>query len=135
VSKAIKHQGSKDDIILEDKDEIVIPAMSAAISVSGAVIQPSSLVYIECKKAKDYVKMVGGYSRDADKDAIYVIKANGMVVSSEKAKLGPGDLIIVPTKIMVERVTDRWGQIIGAVKFAVTTLAMVYTIKLIAERI
>lgn len=79
--------------------------------------------------------MVGGYSRDADEDAIYVIKANGMVVSSEKAKLGPGDLIIVPTKIMVEKVTDRWGQIIGAVKFAITTLAMVYTIKLIAEQI
>ncbi len=135
VSRAIKHPGSKDDIILEDKDEIVIPAMSAAISVSGAVIQPSSLVYIEGKKVKDYVKMVGGYSRDADEDAIYVIKANGMVVSSEKAKLGPGDLIIVPTKIMVEKVTDRWGQIIGAVKFAVTTLAMVYTIKLIADRI
>jgi len=135
VASAIKHPGSKDDIILEDKDMIEIPAISAAVSVSGAVIQPSSLVYVEGKKVKDYIKMVGGYSRDADEDAVYVIKANGMVMSGKKVNLGPGDLIIVPTKIMVEKVSDRWGQVIGAIKFTVTTLAMVYTIKLIIGEI
>jgi len=135
VAGAMQHPGSKDDIILEDRDVIEIPAISAAVSVSGAVIQPSSLVYVEGRKIKDYIKMVGGYSRDADEDAVYVIKANGMVMSGKKAKLGPGDLIIVPTKIMVEKVSDRWGQIIGAIKFTVTTLAMVYAVKLIIGEI
>jgi protein involved in polysaccharide export with SLBB domain len=135
LREAIAHPGVKDDIILQDGDAIIIPAMPATISVSGAVIQPSSLVYIKGKRVKDYIGMAGGYSRDADEDAVYVIKANGMAVREDKARLSPGDMIVVPTKVMVQKVTDRWAQVIGAVKFTVMTLATVYTIKLILGRV
>jgi len=133
VEKAINHPGIKDDIILADGDTVMIPAMPATISVSGAVIQPSSLVYIKGKSVKSYIEMVGGYSRDADKDAVYVVKANGMVVRGDKAELSPGDVIVVSTKVMVQKITDRWGQVIGAIKFVVTTAATVITIALILD--
>jgi hypothetical protein len=120
---------------MEDGDRIVIPSMPFTVSVSGAVIQPSSLVYIRGKKVKDYIKMVGGYSRDADEEAVYTVKANGMVIRGDKATLHPGDMIVVPTKVTVQKITDRWGQVIGALKFTVTTLATVYTIRLILGRI
>ena len=113
----------------------MIPVVPATISVSGAVIQPLSLVYMSGKSAKDYIEMVGGYARDADTDAVYVIKANGIVARGDKTKLSPGDMIVVSTKVMVEKVTDRWGQVIGGLKFVVTTLAMAYTIKLILEQV
>lgn len=96
-------------------------------------MQPSSITYIPGKKIKYYIEMVGGYARDADKDAVYVIKANGLVIRGGKTKLLPGDVIVIPTKVIVQKVTDRLGQIIGVVKFAVTTAAMVYTIRLIVK--
>jgi polysaccharide export outer membrane protein len=135
LREAIDNQGGKDDIIMEDGDRIVIPSMPFTVSISGAVIQPSSLVYIKGKKVKDYIKMVGGYSRDADEEAVYTVKANGIVISGDKATLHPGDMIVVPTKVTVQKITDRWGQVIGALKFTVTTLATVYTIRLILGRI
>ena len=79
--------------------------------------------------------MVGGYSRDADSEDVYVVKANGMVISADKAKLSPGDIIVVPTKVMVQKVTDRWAQVMGLIKFTVTTAAMVYSIRLIVKNI
>jgi len=136
IKEAIGDPGKKDDIALEDGDKITIPTMRNTISVTGAVIQPSSLVFVESLKPKsirDYIEMAGGFSRDADREAVYVIKANGMVVREDKAELSAGDMIIVPTKIMIQKITDRWGQVISAVKFSVTTIALVYTIRLIVE--
>ncbi|MBD3184326.1 hypothetical protein GF312_18730 [Candidatus Poribacteria bacterium] len=138
LQDAINHPGKKDDIILENGDEIVVPPMLNIISVTGAVIQPGSYVYVESiktRKPKDYIEMAGGFSRDADMEAVYVVKANGMVVREDKASLSPGDIIVVPTKIMVQKITDRWGQVITAVKFTVTTLALVVTIKLILDAV
>ena len=135
LQDAMEHPGTKNDIILEDGDIINIPAIPATISVSGAVIQPASLVYVKGKSMNKYIEMAGGYSRDADEESIYVIKANGLVVSKDKAKLSPGDMIVVPTKVIVQKVTDRWSQVMSAVKFTVTTLATVYTVRLILREI
>lgn len=135
LKEALKQPNSKDNIILEDGDMIIVPAMIPTISITGAVIQPSSIVYVQGKKLSYYIDQVGGFSKDADKDAAYVIKANGLVIKGDKAKLAPGDLIVVPTKVMVTKVTDRWGQMISLIKFTVTTIAMVYSVKIILGRI
>lgn len=131
ISSALKNPGSKDDISLNDGDIIIIPPKSSTISVTGAVIQPSSLVFDKDYKIKDYISMSGGYSTDADKNAIYVVRANGLVISGQGAKIVPGDVIVVPTKVMKQKVTDRWGQVFGIIRFAVGALAMVYAIKYI----
>jgi protein involved in polysaccharide export with SLBB domain len=131
VTNAIIDPKSKDNLILRDRDVIVIPSKSFTISIAGAVMQPSSLVYNEKYKLNDYVKMSGGYSRDADIKAVYVVKANGKVVKSENEKLAPGDIIVVPTKVMVQKVTDRWGQVLGVIKFGLGAFAMLYAVKLI----
>ncbi len=135
LKEVLRQPNSGDNIILEDGDTIVIPAMIPTISITGAVIQPSSLVYIQGKKLSHYINQAGGFSKDADRDAVYVIKANGLVIKGDKAKLAPGDLIVVPTKVMVSKVTDRWGQMISLIKFTVTTIAMVYSVKIILGRI
>jgi protein involved in polysaccharide export with SLBB domain len=135
INKALTNSGTKDDIVLKDGDVIMIPTMPASVSVTGAVVQPSSILYIQGKSLNEYLEMTGGYSSDADEKAVYVVKANGMVIKGNKAKIAPGDLIVVPTKVMVQKVTDRWGQIIGMLKFAVGTIATLYTVKLIIGRI
>ena len=94
-----------------------------------------SLVYIKGKNAQDYIEMAGGYAIDADREAVYVVKANGMVKRGNKANLTPGDVIVVPTKVMVQKVTDRWGQAMSVFRFGITTLAMVYTVRLVLEKV
>ena len=135
LREAIDQPGTANDIIVKDGDKIMIPPMPDSISIFGAVTKPTSYVYIKGKKIKDYVEMAGGYSTDANRDAVYVIKSKGIIIKGEKTRLSPGDVIVVPAKVMVQKVTDRWGQVIGAIKFAVTTVATVYTVKLILERI
>ncbi len=50
LREALRQPNSRDDIVLEDGDTILIPAMIPTISITGAVIQPSSIVYAQGKK-------------------------------------------------------------------------------------
>ncbi|MGB9597101.1 MAG: SLBB domain-containing protein, partial [Candidatus Poribacteria bacterium] len=135
VNKALAIPGSKDDIILEDGDTILIPPMLSTVTVSGAVVQPSSLTYIKGKKLKHYITDVGGYAKDADIKSVYVVKANGMVVKGEDAKIAPGDIIIVPTKVIVQKVTDRWGQFFSVIRFSIGAFVTLYMIKILVDRL
>jgi protein involved in polysaccharide export with SLBB domain len=101
-----KMKGSKDDIELEDGDSITIPPIPKIINVVGEVYSPSSLVYYENEKVGDYINKLGGYTRNADRANIYILRANGFVISREQKgndiialRLNPGDSIIVPQRI------------------------------------
>ena len=131
LKKAIDEPGSINDIILKDGDDIMIPAKLNSISVTGALFKQLSHVYIKDMKINDYILMAGGYSIDADKKSVYVVRAEGVVIKGDKTQLAPGDVIVVPSKVMVEKISDRWGQTIGVIRFMVITLATVYVIKLI----
>ncbi len=97
-----KFEKSKSNIELEDKDWLQIPAISKVVMVVGEVYNPSSVVYDPDRKGGDYLRMVGGVTRNADKGEIYVIRADGSVLSRKdgvnvlSTKLFPGDAIIVP---------------------------------------
>jgi len=59
-------------------------------------------MYEEGKGAMYYVNCVGGFSEDADKKALYVIGASGIVRSS-RGKIREGDTIVVPPKLKTPR--------------------------------
>jgi polysaccharide export outer membrane protein len=120
-----KLKNSSYNILLEDGDKIYIPKKPSSILIFGEVYNPSALVYQKNMTVRDYIAMSGGFTKDADKKNVFVIKADGSVVSSENLggrtfdwnssenrielgsnsvldyKLNPGDAIIVPTKIHV----------------------------------
>ena len=98
---------SEYDLILEDGDELYIPARPSTISVVGQVFNPSDIVYQEALKVSDYLDITGGTTRDADEDFITVIKADGTVVRTTglfsnvySMRLDPGDSIVVPEKLV-----------------------------------
>lgn len=135
LEKAIKFPGSEYDITLKQGDEITVSTKPISVTVIGAVINPISLVYREDTAIDDYIKMTGGYTNDADKKAVYVIRANGIATHrKELTKILPGDLIVVPTKVMVEEVTDRWGQFVSVIKFAAVTVSTAYLIGLVLKK-
>ncbi len=98
-------KNSKYDFPLTDGDVIVIPKRPEFVSVVGSVYTPTAFLYEPGKTVGDYIKQAGGITKNADKDHIYVLKANGEVYSKKQAgilnnfysyKPMPGDTIVVP---------------------------------------
>lgn len=114
--------GSPDDIVLENRDRIVIPRIPASVNVLGQVYSPTAIVYQRSLAVRDYLQKAGGPTESADKDHIFVITADGSVLTEEgiknsrrnalfpllpaiggglmNARLGPGDTIYVPEQLV-----------------------------------
>ena len=112
------------DIALEDGDRLRIPRRPSMVSVFGAVFNESTFLYRRDKTVADYLGQAGGPRKEADKGSIYVIRADGSVVSQRQSGLlmtsidgthpMPGDAIVVPENF--ERTTwtkdlKDWSQI------------------------
>ncbi len=115
-------KGSEYDIELEEGDNLYIPMANNVVSVAGSTMFQGSFVYSESRSYKDYIEMSGGYTSNADKDNVFILKADGTAIkpkgsifwNSNRARwelaaldetareVDPGDTIVVPDK--VERV-------------------------------
>lgn len=94
-----------DDVLLENNDTIYVPVRSATVGIFGAVYRPASFLIDEHRRplrVKDYVYKAGGPIRAADKSGIFVVRANGDVISNKRGAMNayvyPGDVIFVPVK-------------------------------------
>ena len=122
LPRILESKSSDIDPILTDGDRLVIPKERQTVLVIGAVLHPSSFIYQSKNRLADYVEMAGSYARDADLESVYVLRANGLAYRSDRVKLiESGDVIVIPTKVMVERVNDVWGQVISLIRMTVVT--------------
>lgn len=96
--------GKMTDIKLANGDTITIPSLKQSVTVVGEVQYPTSHLYTPNLDAKDYINRSGGTNLRADKQRIYVVKANGRVFlpkssgwfKSSKLEIQPGDTVVVP---------------------------------------
>ena len=101
-------QGNNEDIILQHGDTLHIPKIQQVISVIGEVYVPNAHVYNDKNSIDHYINLSGGVNEFADDDNIYLIKANGNILSlsqvnrsgffrnSSAGGIEPGDTIVVP---------------------------------------
>lgn len=98
------------DFPLEDGDSFYIPPRMDTVQVSGAVYNGNAFRYEPNKRLASYLAEAGGATRQADVKRIFLIRADGTVVSRQRQtifrhedfdalKLLPGDAIVVPTKL------------------------------------
>ncbi len=114
------------DVPLEDGDRIYLPPTPSMVSVFGAVYSEASFFYKSEKTFNDYMKQAGGPRKGADEGSIYVIRANGSVLSRRQSasiftsslgsvELMPGDAIVVPEDFdrtsFMKNLKD-WAQIL-----------------------
>lgn len=101
--------GSLPDITLEDGDRFIVPSRPSSINVVGAVYDQNSFLYAGGRRAGSYLRLAGGPDRDADAKHIFIIRADGSVISREAVnglwgnefdslRMNPGDTIVVPEK-------------------------------------
>lgn len=108
LEKAIAIPGGKDDILLREGDVLNIPQFSNTIKVSGEVIYPISMSYIDSKKLSYYISRAGGYGNRAKKKGAYAIYMNGAVkkINRRSSKdIQPGCEIVVPTKAKKDKMS------------------------------
>jgi polysaccharide export outer membrane protein len=95
---------------LEDGDAFYIPPELNTVQVSGAVYNENAFRYEKKKRLYAYLNDAGGPTRQADTKRIFLIRADGTVISRQthgefwgsgfdKTTLLPGDAIIVPPKL------------------------------------
>ncbi len=95
----VGRDGTLADIYLEPGDEIIIPAKSDVVLISGEVLMPQALVWSGQQGHDWYVAGAGGFSERADKRRILVVKPNGEVVRADETTIAAGDRILVLPKI------------------------------------
>ncbi len=112
------------DLVLEDGDRYIVPARPSTVSVVGSVFNQNAFIYRTGLRVSDYLARAGGPTKDADTDALYVVRADGSVISKRQggwlfdnlqtAQLMPGDTVVVPEKLEKFRLTKElrdWSQI------------------------
>lgn len=77
INRIMDKPGSELDLVLRDKDEIVIPKMDNRVKISGGVLRPTNIVYREGLSIGECISAAGGISEYARRGRAYVIYANG----------------------------------------------------------
>lgn len=111
------------DLPLEDGDTLTVPSLPGIVNVFGAVYNQNAYIYKARDRAGDYLDQAGGPTRDADKSSIYLVRADGTVISQQQKgwfgsvknqRLMPGDSVIVPEdfdKFSLTKELKDWSQI------------------------
>lgn len=115
------------ELALEDGDRIVIPSRPTTVGVFGSVFNTGSYLFSDSRNVGDYLRMAGGPTRGADQASVFVLRANGTVISNlhngnwfsktsavQQTSVEPGDTIFVPEEMdkttFVQAAKD-WTQI------------------------
>lgn len=131
------------ELLLEDGDRIVVPAAPGFVTAVGAVNNENVFIYRPDRTVSDIVK-VAGLREEADPEQMFVLRADGSIVSRNSAgglfgwggfdslKLMPGDALVVPEKL--DRETTRnffarqlkdWTQILSQFGLGVAAIKVI----------
>jgi protein involved in polysaccharide export with SLBB domain len=103
INKIMEKPGSELDLVLRDKDEIMIPKTDNRVKISGGVLRPTNIVYRDGLTIGECISAAGGISEYAKRGRAYVVYANGK--SSRTRHFGlfrlnptikPGSEVVLP---------------------------------------
>jgi protein involved in polysaccharide export with SLBB domain len=125
------------DIELRRGDVLTIPKRPGFVLVTGQVYNATALTYTPDKTAGWYLSRAGGTNATANRKEIFIIRANGSVVGRRSGgwfngdvlstKLNPGDVVVVPQKILGSSVFWKTllstGQLAGSIAITAAVAA------------
>ncbi|MBN1903755.1 MAG: SLBB domain-containing protein [Deltaproteobacteria bacterium] len=122
IAEALLIPSGDNDLELRAGDRIVVGKRPDSVFVIGEVYNPNAIICKTRNDVGDYLNLVGGITGNADKKQLYIVRADGTVISKKQEKFGlfnwdssshrwgfgsfnsiemkPGDTIIVPKKVM-----------------------------------
>lgn len=117
-------------LALEDQDRLYIPPLPTTVGVFGSVFNTGSYLFGQGRTLEDYLRLAGGPTRGADERSIFVVRANGQVISARQndgsawyrssdgigsQTAEPGDTVFVPEemdKTTFLQAAKDWTQIL-----------------------
>jgi protein involved in polysaccharide export with SLBB domain len=137
--------GSRSNVALEPKDEIIVPRRPSSVNVLGEVYGPTAVNYEPSLTVRDYLNRAGGFTSGADKEHVFVVKASGDIITEEgiresgknavfpllpsvsgglmSAHLQPGDTVYVPEQLIYVNSLKRTLDITQIIANAAQTIA------------
>lgn len=128
------------DIPLENGDRFLIPPVPSTVNAVGAIFNQNSFLFRPDARLSSYLELAGGPNTNADRKRMFVVRANGSVISREsvkgtwgdeflRLKLNPGDTIVVPDKTVKPSALRGfldWSQIFSQMIFGVAAASVVF---------
>ena len=138
INAIVKNPGSELDLVLRDKDEIVIPKMDNRVKISGGVLRPTNIVYREGLTIGDCISAAGGISEYAKRGRAYVVYANGKSNRTKHFGLFRINPIIQPgCEVILPETNEKKDKPFNTVTSMVATIAQVIaalaTVKLLTK--
>jgi protein involved in polysaccharide export with SLBB domain len=122
LDRVLMQPQSDFDFKLQPGDRLVVGKVPDFVNVLGEVHNPTAMMVLRGKKVSYYLDQVGGPTDDADRAQVYLVKANGTVISKRQEgffgiaswdqdkkrwtaggfsslRVDAGDTIIVPKKV------------------------------------
>lgn len=100
------------ELLLEDQDRLMVPALPSSIGVFGSVFNAGNYLFSTGRSVDEYLRLAGGPTKGADEAGVFVVRANGQVVSSKQNSgvfsrgnqiaglvAQPGDTVYVPEEL------------------------------------
>jgi polysaccharide export outer membrane protein len=112
--------GATGDVLVKDGDKLMVPKKTQEVTILGEVQSPTSHVFQPGLTRDDYIARSGGVTQKADRKRIYVVRANGDVISGERRgwfrrsrsiEMRPGDTIVVPLDTERVRALPLWQAV------------------------
>lgn len=122
---------SPHNLLVESGDALTVPTRPDFVTIIGEVYNPNAVLFEEGEDVEHYLDLVGGITDDADDGTLFVVRADGSVISQRNhdgiifgrflgRELMPGDAILVPRDF-------SFLNILGVVKDVSTILFQLAT--------
>lgn len=102
------------NLALEDGDRIYVPSKPTTVGVFGSVFNAATYLHTPGRSLGDYLRLAGGPAKGADETSMFVVRANGQVISARQdgsrwfrrgddvltsVRSEPGDTLFVPEEL------------------------------------
>jgi len=99
LGRADEIEGTDQDLVLTDGDVLHVPKKPDFVMVMGQVNNQTAFQFERRKRAGHFIGLAGGMTTFGDRGKAYVMKSDGSVKMGTRAKVDPGDVIVVPENL------------------------------------
>lgn len=133
--QAIENPLGENDLILNDGDVVEIPREPQTVKVSGEVLYPNSVKYLNSKTFGDYISEAGGYTSNSVRKRAYVLYSNGSVKRVKSflflrfnPKIEKGAEVIIPAKSKNVNYSQQIISLVSVLTGTVTSIIGIITL-------
>ena len=135
IDKIIKNPGSYYDLVLADKDEIIIPKLDNKITIRGGVLRPITITYHDGITMGECISAAGGITEFAKRNRAYVVYFNGRSKRTKSfgfirinPRIEPGSEVVLPEGEMRKdamTVVLQYVTILAQIGTSIATLKLI----------